>query len=159
MAHDLVDACREAKDSARPKITNQDIIDGTGISESAVKKFMSGGTKVPSLDTAAAICKYLDVSIDDAYDIAGEDAMTAKLQDLQDALEAKTCDLTAAQEKLAYQEHSLRMHRIVTMILLALLALVVIALIADLLNTNAGWIRRARGYLSGFLTVGKGGVL
>lgn len=156
MAHDIVDACREAKDSARPKITNQDIIDGTGISESAVKKFMSGGTKAPSLDTAAAICKYLDVSIDDAYDIAGEEAMTAKLQGLQEALDAKTRDLTAAEEKLAYQERSLRMHRIVTMILLALLALVVISLIADLLNPNVGWIRRAYGYLGGFLTRRKG---
>ena len=159
MAHDLVDACREAKDSARPRITNQDIIDGTGISESAVKKFMSGGTKAPSLDTAAAICKYLDVSIDDAYDIAGEDAMTAKLQGLQEALDTKTRDLAAAQEKLAYQERSLRIHRIVTMILLALLALVVIAVIVDLLNPNVGWIRRAHGYISSFMTAGKGGVL
>lgn len=159
MARDLVDACREAKDSARPKITNQDIIDGTGISESAVKKFMSGGTKAPTLDTAAAICKYLGVSIDNVYDIESEDIMTAKLQSLQEDLETKTRDLTAAQEKLAYQERSLRMHRIVTMVLLALLALVVIALITDLFNPNVGWIRRAYGYLGSFLTRRKGGGL
>ena len=85
--------------------------------------------------------------------------MTAKLQELQEALDAKTRDLTAAEEKLAYQEHSLRMHRIVTMILLALLALVVIALITDLLNQNVGWIRIAHGYISGFMTAGKGGFL
>lgn len=162
MKNALVEACRKAKNSADPKVTNQDVCNATGLSETAVNNFLRGSTKDPPLGTAVAIAKYLGVSVDLACGIK-TDSIDAKLytelQRTQDELDAKNRDLTAAQEKLAYQERALRMHRIVTMILLALLAIVVIALIADLINPTVGWIRRARGYLSGFLTAGKGGIL
>lgn len=162
MRNALVEACRKEKNSAEPKITNQDICDATRLSETAVNNFLRGSTKDPPLSTAVAIAKYLGVSVDLACgiktDSIGEKLYT-ELRRTQDELDAKTRDLEAVQKELVYYGRALRMHRIVTMILLALLAVVVIALIADLLNPNVGWIRRAHGYISSFMTAGKGGVL
>lgn len=159
MKNALVEACRKEKNSRDPKVTNQDICNATGLSETAVNNFLRGSTKDPPLGTAVAIAKYLGVSVDLACgiktDSIGEKLYT-ELQRTQDELDTKTRDLEAAQKELVYYGRALRMHRIVTMILLALLALVVIALIADLLNPNVGWIRRAYGYLGGFLTRRKG---
>lgn len=159
MKNALVEACRKEKNSTDPKVTNQDICNATGLSETAVNNFLRGSTKDPPLGTAVAIAKYLGVSVDLACGIK-TDSIDAKLytelQRTQDELDAKTRDLEAAQKELVYCGRSLRMHRVVTMVLLALLALVVIALITDLLNPNVGWIRRAYGYLGGFLTRKKG---
>lgn len=162
MKNALVEACRKEKNSADPKVTNQDICNATGLSETAVNNFLRGSTKDPPLSTAVAIAKYFGVSVDLACgiktDSIGEKLYT-ELRRTQDELDAKTRDLEAVQKELVYYGRALRMHRIVTMILLALLAVVVIALIADLLNPNVGWIRKAYGYLGGFLTRRKGGGL
>lgn len=162
MKNALVEACRKEKNSTEPKVTNQDVCNATGLSETAVNNFLRGSTKDPPLSTAVAIAKYFGVSVDLACGIkidSIDEKLYTELQRTQDELDAKTRDLEAAQKELVYCERSLRMHRIVTMILLALLTLVVIALLTDLLNPNVGWIQRAHGYISSFLTAGKGGVL
>lgn len=47
----------------------------------------------------------------------------------------------ALRAQLAQQQKSLRMHRLVTLILLGILLLCVLALVVDVLSPSIGWIR------------------
>ena len=59
----LWEVCREKWQNLRPRKTYQDIADESGVSVNAVAQFLRGETKNTYVQTAAPICKSLDVSI------------------------------------------------------------------------------------------------
>lgn len=146
MNQKVVDACQKAKNSAYPKITNQDIVDETGLSSSTVNNFLRGATKDPPLGTAGPICKMLGVSLDDCCDIESAtdpteiqkavQELTQKLQELTNKNEMTVLELKHTQEQLTT-------YRALAWIFGMLVLLAMGALIIDLSNPDVGWIRGA----------------
>ena len=144
MNQKVVDACQKAKNSAYPKITNQDIVDETGLSPSAVNNFLRGATKDPPLGTAGPICKMLGVSLDDCCDIDAQadptelqqavQELTQKLQEANTKIEISALELKHAREQLAT-------YRALAWIFSILVLLAMGALLIDLSNPDVGWIR------------------
>lgn len=144
MNQKVVDACQKAKSGAYPKITNQDIVDETGLSPSTVNNFLRGATKDPPLGTAGPICKMLGVSLDDCCDIdASADPtelqqavqeLTQKLQKANTKIEISALELKHAREQLAT-------YRALAWIFGILVLLAMGALLIDLSNLGVGWIR------------------
>ena len=142
MNQKVVDACQKAKSSAYPKITNQDIVDETGLSPSAVNNFLRGATKDPPLGTAGPICKMLGVSLDDCCDIDADPTelqqavqeLTQKLQEANTKIEISALELKHAREQLAT-------YRALAWIFGILVLLAMGALLIDLSNLGVGWIR------------------
>ena len=134
----IVQACQDAKASASPRITNQDIVDETGLSPSAVNNFLRGATKDPSIGTAGPICRMLGVSIDNCFGIEDEDqqdsAIKAQLAEALHEVETLRMQLDAmAREMMIYKRLSA--------IFGAMVLLAMIALILDLANPSIGWFR------------------
>ena len=144
MNQKVVDACQKAKNSAYPKITNQDIVDETGLSPSAVNNFLRGATKDPPLGTAGPICKMLGVSLDDCCDIGAQadpaelqqavQELTQKLQEANSKIEISALELKHAREQLAT-------YRALAWIFGMLVLLAMGALLIDLSSPDVGWIR------------------
>ena len=139
MNQKVVDACQKAKSSAYPKITNQDIVDETGLSPSAVNNFLRGATKDPPLGTAGPICKMLGVSLDDCCDIDADPTelqqavqeLTQKLQEANTKIEISALELKHAREQLAT-------YRALAWIFGILVLLAMGALLIDLSNLGVG---------------------
>lgn len=142
MNQKVVDACQKAKSGAYPKITNQDIVDETGLSPSTVNNFLRGATKDPPLGTAGPICKMLGVSLDDCCDIDADPTelqqavqeLTQKLQEANTKIEISALELKHAREQLAT-------YRALAWIFGILVLLAMGALLIDLSNLGVGWIR------------------
>lgn len=144
MNQKVVDACQKAKNSAYPKITNQDIVDETRLSPSAVNNFLRGATKDPPLGTVGPICKMLRVSLDDCCDIDAQadptelqqavQELTQKLQEANTKIEISALELKHAREQLAT-------YRALAWIFSILVLLTMGALLIDLSNPDVGWIR------------------
>lgn len=144
MNQKVVDACQKAKNSAYPKITNQDIVDETRLSPSAVNNFLRGATKDPPLGTVGPICKMLGVSLDDCCDIDAQadptelqqavQELTQKLQEANTKIEISALELKHAREQLAT-------YRALAWIFSILVLLTMGALLIDLSNPDVGWIR------------------
>lgn len=142
MNQKVVDACQKAKSGAYPKITNQDIVDETGLSPSTVNNFLRGATKDPPLGTAGPICKMLGVSLDDCCDIDADPTelqqavqeLTQKLQEANTKIEISALELKHAREQLAT-------YRALAWIFGILVLLAMGALLIDLANLGVGWIR------------------
>ena len=128
MKEKLSDLCREQKQTITPHKTNQDVAENTDLSVGTVSQFFRGDIKNPSVYTVGPICREMGVSMD------AEPADTADAEKLR----AETAALRA---QLAQQQKSLRMHRLVTLILLGILLLCALALVADVLIPSIGWIR------------------
>lgn len=138
MDKQLWEVCREKWQNLRPRKTYQDIADESGVSVNAVAQFLRGETKNTYVQTAAPICKSLDVSIDDVYEIKcqGQPEQPEQPDEIQ--------------QELAHTKHLLRIYargvRVRTgiiFVLCAVLTLALAALIIDLRNPNLGWIRTA----------------
>lgn len=144
---ELYEICREKKDNAVPRMTNQDLADATGKSTNTVAQFLRGDAPNATYETVAAICKELNVSMDEVNGIKptapnpDRDLLT-KIQTLNAENEALRQGMDRLNEHLATCKKSLKMHRTVTIILLGMLFMVLLALIYDVLNPNVGWIRR-----------------
>lgn len=142
MNQKVVDACQKAKSGAYPKITNQDIVDETGLSPSTVNNFLRGATKDPPLGTAGPICKMLGVSLDDCCDIDADPTelqqavqeLTQKLQEANTKIEISALELKHAREQLST-------YRALAWIFGILVLLAMGALLIDLSNLGVGWIR------------------
>jgi len=127
-----------------PKITNQDIVDETGLSPSTVNNFLRGATKDPPLGTAGPICKMRGVSLDDCCDIDAPadptelqqavQELTQKLQEANTKIEISALELKHAREQLAT-------YRALAWIFGILVLLAMGALLIDLSNLGVGWIR------------------
>lgn len=135
MSEKLWETCREAKDTMQPHKTNQDIADESGVSVNAVSQFLRGETTKPYINTVGPICASLGVSLDEHFGVPPADP--AESSDAE-KLRAESAALRA---QLAQQQKSLRMHRLVTLILLGILLLCALALVVDVLSPSIGWFR------------------
>lgn len=134
LKQELWELCRDKKDSANPRITNQQLAERSGLSQNAVGQYLRGETPNAPLSTFGPICKMLGVSVDEYLGI--EHTAPAS-----DALQAVRLERDHYKREIELYKRSLRTHRIVTLILVPILALVVISLVIDLLNPYVGWIR------------------
>lgn len=138
MREKLSDLCREQKQTITPRKTNQDVAENTDLSVGTVSQFLRGDIKNPSVYTVGPICREMGVSIDDYFGILhDEPAASAESSDAEKLL----AENAALRAQLAQQQKSLRMHRLVTLILLGILSLCALALVADVLSPSIGWIR------------------
>lgn len=98
-------------------------------------QFLRGETKNTYVQTAAPICKSLDVSIDDVYEIKchGQPEQPDEIQQ----------ELAHANQMLRVYARGLRVRTGIIFVLCAVLTLALAALIIDLRNPNLGWIRTA----------------
>jgi transcriptional regulator with XRE-family HTH domain len=131
----LSDLCREQKQTISPRKTNQDVAENTDLSVGTVSQFLRGDIKNPSVYTVGPICREMGVSIDDYFGIPHDEP--AEPSDAE-MLRAENASLRA---QLAQHQKSLRMHRLVTLILLGILSLCALALLVDVLSPSIGWIR------------------
>ena len=136
----LSDLCRDQKQTITPHKTNQDIAESTDLSVGTVAQFFRGDIKNPSVYTAGPICREMGVLMDAYFDIPREasppdpDAVSAEADNLR-------IENAALHEQLTQQQKSLRMHRLVTLILLSIVALCAFALVVDILSPTLGWFR------------------
>ena len=138
MKEKLSDLCREQKQTITPHKTNQDVAENTDLSVGTVSQFFRGDIKNPSVYTVGPICREMGVSMDEYFGIPhDEPAASAESSDAEKLL----TENAALRAQLAQQQKSLRMHRLVTLILLGILSLCVLALVADVLIPSIGWIR------------------
>ena len=138
MSEKLWETCREAKDTMQPHKTNQDIADESGVSVNAVSQFLRGETTKPYIDTVGPICASLGVSMDEHFGVEHDEHDEPAESSDAEKLRAENAALRA---QLAQQQKSLRMHRLVTLILLGILLLCVLSLLVDVLSPSIGWIR------------------
>ncbi len=144
MNQKVVDACQKAKNSAYPKITNQDIVDETGLSPSTVNNFLRGATKDPPLGTAGPICKMLGVSLDDCCDIdahANPTELQQAVQELTQKLQVANTKIEISALELKHAREQLATYRALAWIFGILVLLAMGALLIDLSNLGVGWIR------------------
>lgn len=134
LKQELWELCRDKKDSANPRITNQQLAERSGLSQNAVGQYLRGETPNAPLSTFGPICKMLGVSVDDYLGIEHPAPSS-------DALQAVRLARDHYKREIELYKRSLRTHRIVTLILVSILALVVISLVIDLLDPYVGWIR------------------
>ena len=134
MKQQLWEVCRDKKDSANPRITNQQLAERSGLSQNAVGQYLRGETPNAPLSTFGPICKMLGVSVDE-YLCIEHPAPSS------DALQAVRLERDHYKREIELYKRSLRTHRIVTLILVSILAVVVISLVIDLLDPHIGWIR------------------
>ena len=136
MKEKLSDLCRDQKQTISPRKTNQEIAENADLSVGTVAQFFRGDVKNPSVYTVGPICREVGVSMDEYFGIenAGKDKPDIEL-------EALRADNAAMRSQLALCKKSLRMHRLVTLILLGIVVLCVIALLIDFSSPNIGWIR------------------
>lgn len=135
LSEKLWETCREAKDTMQPHKTNQDIADESGVSVNAVSQFLRGETTKPYINTVGPICASLGVSMDEHFGVPP--AEPAGSSDAEKLL----AESAALRAQLAQQQKSLRMHRLVTLILLGILLLCALALVVDVLSPSIGWFR------------------
>ena len=138
MKEKLSDLCREQKQAITPHKTNQDVAENTDLSVGTVSQFFRGDIKNPSVYTVGPICREMGVSMDGYFGIPHDEPAESSEPPDAEKLRAETAALRA---QLAQQQKSLRMHRLVTLILLGILLLCALALVADVLIPSIGWIR------------------
>ena len=138
MSEKLWETCREAKDTMQPHKTNQDIADESGVSVNAVSQFLRGETTKPYIDTVGPICASLGVSMDEHFGVEHDEHDEPAESSDAEKLRAENAALRV---QLAQHQKSLRMHRLVTLILLGILLLCALALVADVLSPSIGWFR------------------
>ena len=151
---ELYEICRDKKDSANPRITNQNLAEAIGKSTNTVAQYLRGEAPNASFDTVVSICRELGISVDENSGIEIPEKANSEAEHLQLLVEQLTeklsktesvnaglqADVSSMSSHMDTMRRSLRMHRIVTLILLTLLLLVLIALAIDMTSPNAGWI-------------------
>lgn len=138
MKEKLSDLCREQKQAITPHKTNQDVAENTDLSVGTVSQFFRGDIKNPSVYTVGPICREMGVSMDEYFGIPHDEPAEPSEPPDAEKLRAENAALRA---QLAQQQKSLRMHRLVTLILLGILSLCALVLVADVLIPSIGWIR------------------
>lgn len=140
MKEKLSDLCRDQKLTITPHKTNQEIAENTDLSVGTVAQFIRGDIKNPSVYTVGPICREVGVSIDEYFSIPREEPLSDSGASSTDT-EKLHVENAALREQLAQQQKSLRMHRLVTLILLSIVALCAFALVVDILSPTLGWFR------------------
>ena len=140
MKEKLSDLCRDQKLTITPHKTNQEIAENTDLSVGTVAQFFRGDIKNPSVYTVGPICREVGVSIDEYFSIPREEPLSDSGASSTET-EKLHVENAALREQLAQQQKSLRMHRLVTLILLSIVALCAFALVVDILSPTLGWFR------------------
>ncbi len=140
MKEKLSDLCRDQKQTIRPHKTNQEIAENSELSVGTVAQFFRGDIKNPSVYTVGPICREMGVSMDDYFDIQHSESATDESTAAD--VERLCSENKALRDQIMQQQKSLRMHRLVTLILLGIVTLCVIALLIDVLIPSVGWLRR-----------------
>lgn len=138
MREKLSDLCREQKQTITPRKTNQDVAENTDLSVGTVSQFLRGDIKNPSVYTVGPICREMGVSMDEYFGIPHDEPADPAEPPDAEKLRSENAALRA---QLSQQQKSLRMHRLVTLILLGILLLCALALLVDVLSPSIGWIR------------------
>lgn len=123
--------CREAKESQR--LTNQTIADRAGLALNTVSQYLRGESKNASVYTVGLICYALGIDMNAYFGIS-----PPAPESVSELLQLENKSLRIQREHL---QKSLRMHRLVTLILLSIVALCVLALLVDILSPTVGWFR------------------
>lgn len=117
-------------------LTNQQLIDTTGVSAYTVNTFLSGGLSDPKLFNSIAICKALGLSVDELFGLTPESS--EKLHEL----ELENARLTAEREAQKSYIRGLRTFAFVLAAICAVLSVaLVIYLLIDFDIRDAGLIR------------------
>lgn len=125
----IQDLCKQKKDALG--LTQQDIVDRTGVPAATVKNFFASASKAPSVYTVGPICKLLGISLDEYFGI------TDHLTPTEETLSAKNDTLRAHREELEHRvegkahtievlERALRFRRHVIYNLMAVIILLLI---------------------------------
>lgn len=89
-------------EKSKRKWTNEALSEASGVSVGTLNKVLSGDSADPKLSTAAAICRALSLSLDDACDLSGDNEITADERRLIEAFRA--CDRRGQKAVLALLE-------------------------------------------------------
>lgn len=123
--------CREAKDAQH--LTNQIIADRSGLALNTVSQYLCGESKSASVYTVGPICNALGIDLNAYFGIS-----PPAPESVSELLRLENKSLRIQREHL---QKSLRMHRLVTLILLSIVALCAFALVVDILSPTLGWFR------------------
>ena len=136
----LWEICRDKKDSANPRITNQQLAEDTGLSVNAVGQYLRGETPNALLSTFGPICRRLGVSVDDYLGIERPPVQDAEL----------AAKLESEQRTTNIYQDAIRKKDTLIAFLLIIVTLALIALLIDISNPNVGWIRETASILRRF---------
>lgn len=123
--------CREAKDAQH--LTNQIIADRAGLALNTVSQYLRGESKSASVYTVGLICHALGIDMNAYFGIS-----PPAPESVSELLRLENKSLRIQRDQL---RKSLKMHRITTFILLAIITICVFALVVDILNPTIGWVR------------------
>ena len=123
--------CREAKEALH--LTNQAIADRAGLALNTVSQYLRGESKSASVYTVDPICYALGIDLNAYFGIS-----PPAPESVSELLRLENKSLRIQREHL---QKSLRMHRLVTLILLSIVALCAFALVVDILSPTLGWFR------------------
>ena len=135
---------KERKDECHK--TNQNVADFTGIPISNVAKFFSGSLTNPSVFYTAAICIYLNISLDRLLGIAPEtetDHYEARIAELEAQLDRANSELELVKHHSKYLEDGIaerkRNYSSLSKLCWFMILPLVIYLSVDMLNSNFGF--------------------
>ena len=140
MKKQLWEICRDKKDSANPRITNQQLAEDTGLSVNAVGQYLRGETPNALLSTFGSICRRLGVSVDDYLGIEHPPVQDAEL----------AAKLESEQRTTNIYQDAIRKKDALITFLLIIVTLALIALLIDISNPNVGWIRETASIVRRF---------
>lgn len=123
--------CREAKEASH--LTNQAIADRAGLALNTVSQYLRGESKSASVYTVGLICYALGIDMNAYFGIS-----PPAPESVSELLQLENKSLRIQRDQL---RKSLRMHRLVTLILLSIVALCAFALVVDILSPTLGWFR------------------
>lgn len=131
---------RKAKDTSG--MTLDELIERSGVAESAVRRLYTGTQSDPKLYYSAAICKTLGLSLDELFGLEQPTGSSGDLQERNHKLEIENARLVAANESQRAQIKSTHTICYILLFISALLAISLVAyLIIDAQIKNAGLIQ------------------
>lgn len=131
---------RKAKDTSG--MTLDELIERSGVSESAVRRLYTGTQSDPKLYYSAAICKTLGLSMDELFGLERPAGSPSELQERSHQLEVENAKLVAANEAQRAQIRSAHTICYVLTFFCILLSVSLVAyLIIDAQIRNAGLVQ------------------
>lgn len=152
---------RQAK--ALKGLTINDLVDQTGIAPSAISRLLDGTQSEPKLYNSAALCRALDLSMDELFGLHAAEPDTAELHDRLHTLELENVRLASECEQLhaeaSHQKEKAELWRgrfiarqplfiIITATVFVLVAMLAVYMMFDASILNAGLIQN--GELSAY---------
>ena len=144
---------RKAKDTSG--MTLDELIDRSGVSESAVRRLYTGTQSDPKLYYSAAICKTLGLSLDELFGLQPPADSPSELQAKVHALEVENARLAAANEVQRTQIKSVHSVCYILVFFCVFFAMSLIAyLVFDAQIKTAGLIQGGRPSVAAWVFIG-----